>query len=160
MFEVGTEELLRLLPGVFGGQCTPLSSMEQDEALVTKAEKISVEESQLCFATCSASVIHNRVRGFSSWPGVWSVFQIGNGAPERIKLLTTRIADLNEANADSTVMNDAPQCFIHKNRLFVSCAGETLIEVLELQLPGKRPVDTKAFINGLRGSQLTWVPQG
>lgn len=46
---------------------------------------------QVSFAASSAETIHNRLRGFAGWPGVWSIFSVGGGPSQRIKLLTTRV---------------------------------------------------------------------
>ena len=62
-------------------------------------------EAHLCFASQTATAVHNRVRGFAGWPGTFSDFEMGvlggevgewEGNPTRIKLLTTRVASADE----------------------------------------------------------------
>ena len=59
---VGTSQLLEVLPKVWSGECSFESCTPQDEDEVTAADKICVEEGQVCFATESASTVHNKVR--------------------------------------------------------------------------------------------------
>ncbi|KAI4321365.1 hypothetical protein MLD38_034756 [Melastoma candidum] len=51
--------------------------------------------------------------------------------------------------------------FIAFNRgaLLIPCGGSTVLEVLEVQLPGKKVVSAAAFWNGLRGRTLKLLPQ-
>lgn len=44
--------------------------------------------------------------------------------------------------------------FFAKGSLIVPCGGGTALEVLEVQLPGKKVVNATAFWNGLRGQKL------
>ena len=39
---------------------------------------------------------------------------------------------------------------VEEQRLYISCGDETLVEILELQLEGKKPMDTKTFLNGYK----------
>ena len=56
MFDLGTNELIDLLPGVFDGTITTSSSLAQDHARSTNATKLSVDEAKIDFATTNALV--------------------------------------------------------------------------------------------------------
>jgi len=155
MFSEGTDLLANLLPDVFSGVCTPESSQVQDEDGVVHADKITVDEAQVCFSISSAAVVHNRVRGFAGWPGVWSWFRVGEGEPGRYKLITTRIADPMEIPESSRGTREVA---VVKGRLLVPCADGSALELLEIQAPGKRALDARAFSNGLRGASMYWEP--
>lgn len=158
MFAEGTSLLLGLLPSVLAGECTPATSAVQDEANVVAADKITVEEAQVCFGTDSAATVHHRVRGFAGWPGVWSLFQTGDGgAEERVKLVTTRIANL--AELPPGYAGGPAVAVVEKGRLLVPCADGSVLEVVELQAPGKKTLGARAFANGLRGEPLRWIPR-
>jgi len=198
MFELGTQMLVGLLPSVWSGQCSPESSAAQGEEGVVTADKIMAEESQVCFAYDTAQTVHNKIRGFAGWPGVWSTFAVGeNGPAERIKLVTTRVASAGElpigfhgtqskwlnflagpcSTPGSAALGDngswsTPLAFVWlvvlalaevavvgKGRVLVPCAGGSVLELLEVQAPGKRVTDAKSFANGLR-APLQWVEEG
>lgn len=42
--------------------------------------------------------------------------------------------------------------------LRLSCADGSALDLLELQPPGKKVMEGKAFANGLRGRSLRWRP--
>jgi len=157
MFAEGTNLLLDLLPSVLAGDCTPATSVVQDEANVVAADKITVAEAQVCFRTDSATTVHHRVRGFAGWPGVWTYFQTGDGEEERVKLITTRIAEASDLPSDFA--GGSALAVVGKGRLLVPCADGSVLEILELQAPGKKPMAAKAFINGLRGKSVRWIPR-
>lgn len=158
MFAVGTKELLQLLPKVWSGECSFDSSMPQDEAEVTAADKITVEEGQVCFATESASTVHNKVRAFAGWPGVSSEFVVGEGDPQRIKLITTCVVE--EGSADrATEPPPSTDVIVEKGgAMFVECAGGSKLEIKQLQPRAKKATDAKSFVNGLQGKTIKWVP--
>ena len=53
---------------------------------------MSTNESRIDFNTMGAIEVHNRCRAFSGWPGVWSLFSVGdNGENIRIKICTTKV---------------------------------------------------------------------
>ena len=45
-----------------------------------------------------------------------------------------------------------------KDILSVICGDGSILGILELQPPGKKKMDAKSFINGLRGQILKWKP--
>jgi methionyl-tRNA formyltransferase len=47
--------------------------------------------------------------------------------------------------------NDAPpgQIYIHEHRMFAACAGSTWIELIEVQLEGKKRMSAADFLRGM-----------
>jgi methionyl-tRNA formyltransferase len=79
--------------------------------------------------------IYNRLRGFSPWPGAYTVFR-------EQQLLLLR-AKPEEAEAP------APGAVIVKNRRVVAgCGGNTALELVEVQLAGKKRMAAESFANG------------
>ena len=66
MFVVGANKLVQLLPQIFDGTAPRWT---QDDQQASTAPKISPEEGKVDFAVDSALAVHNKVRGFASWPG-------------------------------------------------------------------------------------------
>lgn len=159
-FVQGTEALLALLPKVFAGTAT---TTIQDENAATHAPKLTTAEGLVDFSSMSATTIHNRCRGFAEWPGIFAYFQVGE-LPEsqRIKIITTCVVDshsksTNQSVSDFTVTKGKYQGNI--DILVVPCYDGSLLGIRELQIAGKKIMDAKSFINGLRGKvQMKWTP--
>lgn len=148
LFEKGVQLLLRELPSILDGSAAE-KAQDQDHARATHAPKVTVDEAWLDFSK-TAAVLHNKVRAFADWPGTKAKFQVLNpsGAIQNLdlKIITTKVHDglLDEKHV---VKQDS-------SSLIVSCEGNSSLEILELQPPGKRVMSAKDFINGLRGQQI------
>lgn len=152
LFARGSELLLCELPSIFDGSAKR-KAKEQDESKATLAQKITPEESWLSFDQ-EAITLHNKVRAFAGWPGTRAKVMIvdpqnGQSSTTELKIITTRV--YNGAKAQS---GDADDVVFNKGSLIFPCGGQTALEVLEVQLPGKKMVNASAFWNGLRGKKL------
>lgn len=91
------------------------------------APKIFKETCQIDF-TKTANEIHNFVRGLSPYPAAWCNLTIGGQVYENVKVYRTSKGD---------------------GLIAVDCA-DGKISIEELQLPGKKRMDAKSLLNGLR----------
>lgn len=66
-----------------------------------------------------------------------------------LKIITTRVC--GQSNIQ---VNEADDVRFIKDALVFPCSGSSALEVLEVQLPGKKVVNAAAFWNGLRGQRL------
>ncbi|KAL4602009.1 hypothetical protein ACB092_10G022800 [Castanea dentata] len=115
--------------------------------------KITPEESWLYFDK-EALVLHNKVRAFAGWPGTRAkvvVIDNKNGHHNilELKIITTRVCNHNNVQG-----NEVDDITFVKDALAFPCAGCTTLEVLEVQLPGKKVISAAAFWNGLRGQKV------
>ena len=85
----------------------------------------------------TAQEVHNLVRGLNSWPGAYTSL---DGAKYKI-WRTRRTGEPATAQAGSIVKADK------KAGLFVA-AGDEVLEVLELQAPGKKKMRAADYLNG------------
>lgn len=82
--------------------------------------------------------------------------------PRKVKLITTAVGDagVNDAGG-ATEEGQAPankrQVVLRGNALELTCADGSVLKVLELQPLNKNVMNAKAFANGLRGEELSWV---
>lgn len=139
LFEKGAHLLLKALPPYFLGKNR---GIEQEHHLATKADKIKPEEGFLNFSQSSLT-LHNKVRAFAGWPGTKSSFTLNSDVVE-IKIITTRVSQ------NSFGLKNGELLFT-QNTLCVCCGDNQLLEVLEMQLPGKKAVSAKDFQNGVKG---------
>nr|AKF43279.1 protein pigment defective 194 [Hypseocharis bilobata] len=152
LFSEGSNLLIRELPSIFDGSAKE-KAQPQDDSKVTLAPKVTPEESWLSFDQ-EALVLHNKVRAFAGWPGTRAkiaVFDETNGQREilELKIITTRVS-----NRGNIQRNEDDDITFIKGALVIPCGGCSELEVLEVQLPGKKVVNADAFRNGLRGRKL------
>ncbi len=83
----------------------------------------------------SADKIHNQVRGLQTWPVATTTVNT-----KSLKIHKTVHIDITANKAGEIVDN--------KNRLVVCCGDGHCLEILELQLDGKKRMDTKSFLQG------------
>ena len=103
-----------------------------------------------------------QVRGFAGWPGTYSLFDLeGEAEPLRLKLITTRVLPAGTGPAASPAEGGPVELGPGKGAgLRLQCADGSSLELVEVQPPGKKVMDGKAFANGLRGRALRWRPMG
>ncbi|WP_420601441.1 methionyl-tRNA formyltransferase [Flagellimonas sp.] len=84
--------------------------------------------------------IHDHIRGLSPYPAAWTYF-INNGKEESIKIYKTKTEVTNHDLSYGKLIHD-------KKSLKVAVDGGYL-ELLEIQLPGKRKMTVREILNGL-----------
>lgn len=92
--------------------------------------------------TDSAAVIHNQVRGLQTWPCALTTY---NG--RNLKIHKTVLSAKKGINCGEVVDN--------KDVITVCCGDGNCIDILELQLDGKKRMDSKAFMLGNNVSVTT-----
>lgn len=111
-------------------------------------------------------VCHNKVRAFAGWPGTFHSFLLHSADASAVeelelKVLRTRVgSSAAAAEASSSQSIAAREVWVGKDELRVVCGDGSVLEILEVQAPGKRAVAARDFINGLKGRKLTWRPAG
>ena len=104
---------------------------QQETADLRPAPKIFKETCEIDF-TKTAREIHNFVRGLSPYPAAWCNLTIHGKEYANVKVY--RVEPCSAPNDKEIV---------------VPCQGG-YVRILELQLPGKKRMDTKALLNGLK----------
>jgi methionyl-tRNA formyltransferase len=157
LFELGSDLLLSVLDDVWAGRLSEATAAPQDGGAATHALKVGRAEGLLDFRE-SATACHNRARAFAGWPGARAAFEFAGAggaapAPLELKVLRTRVAAEGGGGKGGAIeVEVAPEA------LRVPCAGGGVLELLEVQAPGRKPVAARDFGNGLRGSALRWRP--
>ncbi len=152
LFEVGTELLLENLPDILSGKITMETAIQQDEALVTEASMINAAEAELRVWEESATTCHNRMRGFSMWPGTFLYLQVGDDEPIKVKIIETRV--LPDSVEPTTMVELGPD---KGDGLRLVCGDGSILEILTLQPVTRKAMDAKSFVNGIQGKTVKWV---
>ncbi|VFR00941.1 unnamed protein product [Cuscuta campestris] len=152
LFALGSELLIRELPSILDGSAR-VKAQEQDDSIATLAPKICPDESWLSFDE-EASTIHHKVRAFSGWPGTRARLAVFDSRSNQSSIIELKIITTRVYSGRITQDGKTDELFFSNGSLIVPCGGSTSLEVLEVQLPGKKVVNAAAFWNGLRGQTL------
>ncbi|MGB8480910.1 MAG: methionyl-tRNA formyltransferase [Acidobacteriaceae bacterium] len=141
--EVGADLMVRTLAGLEQGT---LEATQQDSTLATLAPILQREDGRIDWSR-TAQQIFDRWRGFQPWPGAFTSFR-----GKKWILHTMQVV------ADPAGLSAAPGTLARKaNRLLVACGESSWLDMLELQMEGKRRMPVEAFLNGFSfadGEQL------
>ncbi len=108
---------------------------QPEVAELKPAPKIFKEDCEIRFAEKTAQEVHNFVRGLSPYPAAWCSVTIKGQTFENVKVYAVEILDNEQWTMD-------------KSSIIVPCK-EGAVRILELQVPGKKRMDVKSFLNGL-----------
>lgn len=128
---IGADALIEVLELIEKGEATPVKQPDGDYQYASMISK----------AMCpidwnkSALDIHNQVRGLQTWPVALTSF---NG--KNIKIHKTILSNSTGDIAGQIVDNN--------KKLVVSCGDGKCVEISELQIDGKKRMDTKSFLQG------------
>jgi methionyl-tRNA formyltransferase len=134
--EMGAALMVETLEGLVSGSITPV---KQDDTLATHAPILTREDGRMDFSR-PAMAIYNRWRGFQPWPGAWTMLA-GK------KLVAHRLMPL-DARSLSGGPDEPGAVRIHQGRLFVRCGDATWLELVEVQLEGKKRMTAADFLRG------------
>ena len=130
----GADLLLRTLAGLEAGTIAP---EKQNDAEATLAPILKKEDGLIDWAS-NARYIANRSRGFLPWPGTYTTFR---GQVLHIwRAFPVAEEPLGEPGSIRAL----------GRRLLVRCGEESVLEIEELQLEGRKKMDAAAFLNGQR----------
>jgi methionyl-tRNA formyltransferase len=136
--EAGAPLVVETLAGLADGSLHP---QPQNHEGATFAPLLNREDGRMDFAARSATELYNRWRGFQPWPGAFT-------ALHGKKLIVHRIAVVHESFAEQLGSAAPGSVRVQHERLFACCAGNTWLELLEVQLEGKRRLDAAQFLHG------------
>ncbi|MEJ2163436.1 MAG: formyltransferase family protein, partial [Robiginitalea sp.] len=106
---------------------------------VKNAPKLGRENSRISWDQTDM-VVYNKIRGLSPYPGAWTELE-NNSETLRIKIFRASPADIRVAGVPG-------QLKVTGQHLF-ACTGKGWLELLEIQLPGKRRMTVREVLNGM-----------
>lgn len=105
----------------------------QDPEAATWASIIKKEDGKIDWSR-PAQATYNRMRGFTPWPGCYGFLR-----GQRLHIWRAKVVDR---------MLNPGQILIENRKLFAGC-GQGSLELLEVQLEGRKRMDVASFLNGL-----------
>lgn len=134
----GAPLMVETLAGLAAGAIQP---RPQNHEFATFAPLLDREDGRMDFAGRTARELYNRWRGFQPWPGAFTTL-------DGKKLIVHRTAPVETADMSNHANARAGQIHTANDRLFAACAGESWIELLEVQLEGKKRLSAAEFLRG------------
>lgn len=128
---IGKNLLMENIENIYNGKN---EGIMQNEEEATISPNIAPEEEKINF-NIDARKVFNLIRGLSDEPGAYCEY---NG--QRIKIYKASIEKNDSDASPGTIINI-------KKSLIVKCKTDA-ISILELQIPGKKRMNVKDFLNG------------
>ena len=126
--------LINTIPSIVNGTNERIKQNNDD---ATYAYNVYREEEHIDFNKTTKEVF-NQVRGLNSWPGAYATLDESN-----IKIWLCEKYDNKSDSMPGTIIN------LDKNGMQVK-TGDGSILITELQVPGKKKMNIKDFINGIK----------
>ena len=127
---MGANLLVETLAGLAAGSIVP---QRQDSSQATYARLLKKEDGIVDWSQ-SAQSIHNRVRGLQPWPGAYTTFR-----GQTLHVWKSRLVPDSSLPCPGRISAVKP--------LMVSC-GSGALELLEVQLEGRKRISAADFANG------------
>jgi methionyl-tRNA formyltransferase len=136
--EAGADLLVRTLADLCAGSIRP---RPQDSSLATYAPVLKKEDGRIDWSN-PAQQIHDLIRGFQPWPGAHTSFR-----GQSLHLWRSRLVP-EQMVAETT--NLPPGALIEKQGVFAVGGDGAALELLEVQLEGRKRMPAEVFANGQR----------
>ncbi|MBR4758786.1 MAG: methionyl-tRNA formyltransferase [Lachnospiraceae bacterium] len=131
--EEGAKLLLETIPRIESGDIDP---QPQDESKSSYVKMLKKEDGRMDFSL-TATVLHNRVRGLSPWPGAFT--ELGG---KKLRIWKTQVLGTVGDDASAGTVISAGKTGID------ICCGEGVLRILELQPEGKKNMRAADYLLG------------
>lgn len=141
---IGADLTIKTVENIINGTLSPIpqdTTIKDGEAL-PDAPKIFKETCRIDW-TQPAVRIHNLVRGLAPYPGAWTEISGITGGR------TGKCENFRDPNITGRQSVRPGVISVEGDKMFIS-AGDSSLEVLSLQIPGKRRMTVAEFIRGYR----------
>lgn len=123
-----------------------ITEAQEESSDLRHAPKIFKETCEIDWRQ-KASAIYNFVRGLSPYPGAWSkMVSLDNTAAPATKMV---LKIFEVAKTEKAVVAEPGTFIVENKRVYVN-TNDFLLELKELQLSGKKRMDSRSFLNGFK----------
>lgn len=138
----GADLVVRTLERIKNKSINPVPQTEQGTNIPLKtAAKIFKDDCRINWNTDS-QILHNFIRGLSPYPAAFSIMETPSGEI---------ITKIYSAKPCKTTHNYEPGTIQSDGKTFLKVAtANGLLDILELQLAGKKALDTRSFLAGFK----------
>ena len=143
LMHLGADICIETLEAIVAADGRP-ETTEQESVLdgspIKPAPKIFKETCQIDW-TKTAKQVYDFVRGLSPYPGAWTTLVTPDGKETVMKVYKTQKTG-RQAHAVGTISTEGKHLYIS--------AGDELLELVEVQLAGKKRMAAADFLNGMK----------
>jgi methionyl-tRNA formyltransferase len=130
MAAIGADLMVETLRGLQAGTVRP---RPQDHAKATLAPILKKEDGKVDFQQTAQEIL-NRLRGFQPWPGAYTSFRGKNFHIWAAQPVERTVA--------------AAEVLVERGHLIVGCGAGSALELLEVQLEGRKRMPAADFVHG------------
>ena len=150
LMHLGAQICLETLEAIVAADGHPETMSQEDISLTSHfspltslkpAPKIFKETCEIDW-TKTAKQVYDFVRGLSPVPGAWTTLMAPDGKETVLKVYKTRKTG-KQGQGSGIITTDGKALYIS--------AGDALLEIVELQLAGKKRMQARDFLNGMKG---------
>lgn len=138
---LGSEAVVETLSLIVKGNVQ--TTIQHDNPEIKTAYKLNRENCKIDW-TKSAAEIHNQIRGLSPYPSAWSVFK-DKGEDWNVKLYDAKIIPESHSYPIGTIITSKKEIKV--------AVKDGLIEILNIQFPGKKKMKANELLNGISFSE-------
>ena len=150
LMHLGAQLCQETIDAIIAADGHPIS-IPQDSVLdgsaIKIAPKIFKETCEIDW-TKTAKQVYDFVRGLSPVPGAWTTLVGPDGKETVLKIYKTRKTD-RQGQGSGVITTDGKALYIS--------AADALLELVELQLAGKKRMQVRDFLNGMKNIELYHV---
>ncbi len=153
LMHLGAQLCLETLEAIVAADGHPATVAQNDSSLFTlhsslkPAPKIFKETCDIDW-TKTAKQVYDFVRGLSPVPGAWTTLVGPDDKETVLKIYKTRKTD-RQGQGSGAITTDGKALYIS--------AADALLEIVELQLAGKKRMLARDFLNGMKNIELYHV---
>lgn len=144
LMHLGAQLCLETLEAIIAADGHP-ASIPQDSVLdglaIKNAPKIFKETCEIDWMK-PVKQVYDFIRGLSPVPGAWTTLVAPDGKETVLKIYKSRKTD-KAGQGSGTIFTDGKALYIS--------AADALLEIVELQLAGKKRMLARDFLNGMKG---------
>lgn len=133
MSVMGKELLLKTLDSLLNGELTPVPQKDEDSCYA----KMLTKELGKIDMNWNAEKLERYIRGLNSWPSAYTTWK-----GKTLKLWRAKVISGNTEEAPGTIVEVAKNSFTVQT-------GDGKLEILEVQLEGKKRMDAGSFLRGV-----------
>lgn len=141
---LGAELTIDTIEHIIAGN---LKTISQDDILQgaepTPAPKIFKDTCRINW-NCNAINVHNLVRGLSPYPAAWTEITDQNNETISVKIYETKVTDC-DGNLNPGLVT------VKNGHLYIDC-NDARLEILSIQVAGKKRMPVADFLRGMRSS--------
>ena len=144
LMHLGAQLCLETLDAIIAADGHPVTTPQDsvlDGSAIKLAPKIFKETCEIDW-TRTAKQVYDFVRGLSPVPGAWTTLMAPDGKETVLKVYKTRKTG-KQGQGSGIITTDGKALYIS--------AGDALLEIVELQLAGKKRMLARDFLNGMKG---------